>query len=189
MLLPYLSFSMCCLCQWFHEVFGFKVCLRPQWGCFAVLYSVLLHVLDFITRKWWSIVTSDNIWNSMGREYSGIIALAEVEYTMSTSGNREYASMITLPKETDHKNPCERCAKALAAMETSEEDLDDFQNCWLGKQYTYLVSVSHCHQFQETKPFHEIVASSSPGLDDPHEQLKLLCFEKCWVSQYSCHEG
>ena len=65
------------------------------------------------------------------------MALADVGCTISTSGNCEYASMITINAH-QYNNPCEQCAKILVAMETSEEGLDDFLNFWLDKQCTYL---------------------------------------------------
>lgn len=88
----------------------------------------------------------------------------------------------------DCKNPCKQYVKALVAMETFEEDLDNFRSCWLDKQCTYLVPVLSYYQFQETKPSHEVVTLFLPGLGDPHGQLKLLCLGEFLLLQCGFHE-
>ena len=89
----------------------------------------------------------------------------------------------------DHKNPYELCAKVLVATETSEERWNGFLYSKLGKQSTYLISVSHCHQFWKSNSFHKVIGLSSPDLDGPHVQLNLLSLKELLVSQCDCYEA
>ena len=132
------------------QAHGYKtpvnVKLKPS--CTVFCYPVLLHVaIDFISDKYRPIVTLNYKWYSMcGKDpiHLGMMVLADVECTISNSGNCEYASVTTKrysPVGNGSKNPYAQCAKVLVATKTSEEGLNDFLNCLLDKQYTCLTFV------------------------------------------------
>ena len=89
-------------------------------SCIKCLTSSLVNGGPLSLRTTLGIPCVENI-----RPNFGIMALAEVEWTISTSGKREYASMATNKMEMGRRNPHEPYAKALVATETSGVDLVD----------------------------------------------------------------
>ena len=109
-----------------------------QFSCMDSFTSSLVKGSPLSLRTTCSIPCVEKILSNFG-----IMALADVDRTKSTSGNREYASMTTNKYthqlEMDHKNPCGVYTKSVEAEGTSAHvgRPNDSQGHSLDKQHIY----------------------------------------------------